>query len=57
MGVTFRCKATGNTVTFEHQVDIDTTRDNSAYEEIENEVEVVEEPIIKKKASVKSTKE
>ena len=54
MAVSFRCKITGNTVTFEHQVDIDSTRENSAYEEI---VEEVEEPVVEKKVTKKQSKE
>ena len=41
---TFRCKATGNTVTFTLQHDIDSMEGHDAYEEvIEDEVEEQEE--------------
>jgi hypothetical protein len=57
MSVVFRCKASGNTVTFVHEVDIITTRENPAYEEVVNvpAVTVVEEPVAIKKATVKKT--
>lgn len=40
MSVSFRCITSGNIITFQWPVDIETTRDNPAYEEIENEEEV-----------------
>lgn len=40
MAVTFKCKISGNTVTFVHEVDIITTRENPAYEEVKQEVKV-----------------
>jgi hypothetical protein len=43
MSVVFRCKASGNTVTFFHEVDIITTRANPAYEEVLPEVKKEEE--------------
>ena len=39
MAVTFKCKISGNTVTFVNEVDIITTRENPAYEEVKPEVE------------------
>ncbi len=39
---TFRCKATGNTVTFTLQHDIDAMVGHDAYEEVTEEGEVVE---------------
>lgn len=52
MSVTFKCIVSGNTVTFEHEVDIVTTRANPAYEEVK-EVIVEEEPLVIKKPTVK----
>ena len=51
----FRCILSNQTVEFIHEVDIQTTRANPAYEEIV-EVEVVEEPVVKKTPVKKSTK-
>jgi hypothetical protein len=51
MSVTFKCIASGNTITFEHEVDIITTRDNPAYVEVKEEVKV-EKP--SKKTAAKS---
>jgi hypothetical protein len=43
----------GNIISFEHEVDIVTTRDNPAYEEVKQAVkEEVKKPVVKK-----STKE
>ena len=50
MSVTFRCKASGNFVTFEHQVDIKTTRENAAYEEVKEEPKKEEKIVVKKPA-------
>lgn len=36
MSVSFRCKTSGNIITFSWPADIETTRENPAYEEIEN---------------------
>ena len=35
MSVSFRCKTSGNIITFSWPADIETTRENPAYEEIE----------------------
>ncbi len=43
MSVSFRCKLSGNVITFQWPVDIETTRENPDYEEIEEEEEVQEE--------------
>ena len=51
MAVSFKCKISGNIVTFEHEVDIMSTRDNPAYEEVKEEVKV-EKPV--KKTAAKS---
>lgn len=56
MSVVFRCKASGNTVTFVHEVDIISTRANPAYEEVVDVPAVKkEEPVTVKKATVKKT--
>lgn len=55
MSVVFRCKVSGNTVTFVHAVDIITTRENPAYEEVKPEF-VAEETVPKKTTTKKSTK-
>jgi hypothetical protein len=46
MSVTFKCKTTGNTVTFKDQVDIDSMKGHPEYDVVEAEkpTEVVEEP-------------
>ena len=46
MTATFRCLLSGNTVTFEHQVDIDSMKNHPDYERVEEVVPVVieEEP-------------
>ena len=36
MSVSFKCKVSGNVITFEQEVDIITTRENPAYEEIKD---------------------
>ena len=51
--VKFKCIVSGNIISFEHEVDILTTRDNPAYEEVKEEVKVE----VKKSAVKKSTKE
>ena len=59
---TFRCKATGNTVTFTLQHDIDAMEGHDAYEEvIEDEVEdeteeVTETPVKRKGRPPKGSK-
>ena len=46
MTATFRCLLSGQTVTFIHQVDIDSMKGHPDYERVEEEVEVLvqEEP-------------
>jgi hypothetical protein len=39
MAVTFKCLASGQTVTFVHQVDIDSMKGHSGYEEVKQEQE------------------
>jgi hypothetical protein len=51
--VQFKCIISGNIISFEHEVDILTTRDNPAYEEVKEEIK--EE--VKKTVAKKSTKE
>ena len=51
--VQFKCIMSGNIISFEHEVDILTTRDNPAYEEVKEEVKTE----VKKSAAKKSTKE
>ena len=53
--VKFKCKVSGNVIQFEHEVDIITTRDNPAYEEVKEEVKPVVE--IKEKKTVTKPKE
>ena len=42
MSVTFKCLLSGNTVTFEHQVDIDSMKGHPDYEVVVDEAPVVE---------------
>lgn len=46
MAVTFKCLTSGQTVTFEAQVDIDSMKGHSGYEEV---IEEVQEPVVSKK--------
>jgi len=46
--VKFKCIASGNFISFEHEVDIVTTRDNPAYEEVTEEIKQEEKPVAKK---------
>ena len=48
MSVVFRCKASGNTITFVHEVDIITTRANPAYEEVVEPVKEEKKTVAKK---------
>lgn len=64
MSATFRCLVSGQTVTFEHQVDIDSMKDHPDYERVEDvapTVNVIEEAPKKvgrpKKIEVTSTEE
>ena len=43
MTATFRCLISGQTVTFEHQVDIDSMKNHPDYEPVVEEIAVVEE--------------
>lgn len=47
MSATFRCLLSGQTVTFEHQVDIDSMKGHPDYERIEDEpTPPVETPVV-----------
>lgn len=55
MAVTFKCLASGQTVTFVNQVDIDSMKGHSGYEEVKQEQqEAPKEVLTSKKASKKS---
>lgn len=43
--VTFRCKQSGNTVSFEHQHDIDSMKSHDGYERVE-EIVLIVEPVV-----------
>ena len=51
MSATFKCLLSGNTVTFEHQVDIDSMKGHPDYEIVEDTpaVAVEETPVVAKK--------
>ena len=57
MAVTFKCLASGQTVTFVHQVDIDSMKGHSGYEEVkeEQQQEATKEVLTSKKAVKKTT--
>jgi hypothetical protein len=48
MSATFKCLISGQTVTFVHQVDIDSMKNHPDYERVEDTPEVVEETPAKK---------
>ena len=48
MSVTFKCLLSGNTVTFEHQVDIDSMKGHPDYEVVVDETPVETEEVTKK---------
>jgi hypothetical protein len=56
MAATFRCLASGQTVTFIHQVDIDSMKGHSGYEEVKEQQQEAptKEVLTTKKASKKS---
>jgi hypothetical protein len=54
--VKFKCIASGNFISFEHEVDIVTTRDNPAYQEVKEETKE-EEKTVAKKTTKKTTSE
>jgi hypothetical protein len=47
MSVTFKCLLSGNTVTFEHQVDIDSMKGHPDYEVVADETPVETEEVKK----------
>ena len=49
MSATFRCLLSGQTVTFEHQVDIDSMKNHPDYERVEEESTQTETPVVAKK--------
>jgi len=55
--VKFKCKISGNIIQFEHEVDIVTTRDNPAYEEVKEEVAKEAPTVVKKEIKKTTTKE
>lgn len=54
MAVTFKCLASGQTVTFVHQVDIDSMKGHSGYEEVKDREEAPKEVLTPKKAVKKA---
>ena len=50
MAVTFKCLASGQTVTFVHQVDIDSMKGHSGYEEVKEQQEAPKEVLTSKKS-------
>jgi hypothetical protein len=48
MQATFKCLVSGNTVTFEHQVDIDSMKGHPDYERVVEDMPVVVEDTTKK---------
>lgn len=52
MAVTFKCLTSGQTVTFEAQVDIDSMKGHGGYEEVTEEE--TQEPVVTKKSTKKS---
>lgn len=58
MATTFKCLASGQTVTFIHQVDIDSMKGHSGYEEVKEQgQETTKEVLTPKKAAKKSATE
>lgn len=52
----FKCIISGNIIEFQHEVDISTTRENPAYEEVKEEPKE-EEKTVTKKTTKKTTSE
>ena len=50
MAVTFKCLTSGQTVTFIHQVDIDSMKGHAGYEEVKEQQEAPKEVLTKKAA-------
>jgi hypothetical protein len=58
MAVTFKCLTSGQTVTFVHQVDIDSMKGHSGYEEVKEQgQETPKEVLTPKKTAKKVTTE
>ena len=57
MAATFKCLASGQTVTFVHQVDIDSMKGHSGYEEVKDREETPKEVLTPKKTAKKSITE
>ena len=60
MAVTFKCLTSGQTVTFVHQVDIDSMKGHDGYEEVKQEEQQQEAPakeVLTSKKAVKKTTE
>jgi hypothetical protein len=55
MSATFKCLLSGNTVTFEHQVDIDSMKNHPDYELVVDEAVTTEEEPAKKAGRPKKT--
>ena len=55
MSVTFKCLLSGNTVTFEHQVDIDSMKGHPDYEVVVDEAPVETEEVKKTVGRPKKT--
>lgn len=55
--VTFRCIVSNNMVEFTQAVDIATTRENPAYEEIIETIKEEEKPVVKKSTKKTTTEE
>jgi hypothetical protein len=55
MSVTFKCLLSGNTVTFEHQVDIDSMKGHPDYEVVVDEAPVETEEVKKTVGRSKKT--
>jgi hypothetical protein len=49
MLATFKCLLSGNTVTFEHQVDIDSMKNHPDYERVDTPAIVEDTPVVTKK--------
>jgi hypothetical protein len=54
MAVTFKCLASGQTVTFVHQVDIDSMKGHSGYEEVQEQPQTEVAAPTKKTANKKT---
>lgn len=57
MAVTFKCLASGQTVTFEAQVDIDSMKGHGGYEEVTEQEPVTSKKAVSKKAAETTTEE